>query len=199
MVTVPEASKIIIERSRYLSEALSKDLINLSSLARYIKPEIEHMLFKKVNTSSIIMALKRIKKDLRPKNLHVKIFDIPPRISVLTGLLLYRINDKNFTLPNTGYISKTDSETVVVVPQDVDLKYKANKNTEKVSAISISLPKETQGTPGVHYFFLKSLAWEGVNIIESYSNSKEYVLIFSNDDIQQAFRIITSLFNFRKN
>src|SRR3989344_6383938 len=98
MVTVPEASKIIIERSRYLSEALSKDLINLSSLARYIKPEIEEMLIKKVNNGSIIMALKRIKKDLKPKTPNVKIFKISPQMSVTTGLNLYRFD--NFETSN---------------------------------------------------------------------------------------------------
>ena len=48
MITVPEAAKKIVMRSRYLSEAMSKGIINNSSLARYIKPEIEEMLLKKV-------------------------------------------------------------------------------------------------------------------------------------------------------
>ncbi|KKR14834.1 MAG: hypothetical protein UT44_C0049G0001, partial [Candidatus Levybacteria bacterium GW2011_GWA1_39_32] len=32
MITVPEATEKIIRRSRYLSEALSKDIINISGL-----------------------------------------------------------------------------------------------------------------------------------------------------------------------
>ena len=44
MITVPEATEKIVKRSRYLSEALSKDLINISSLSRYIKPEIEEII-----------------------------------------------------------------------------------------------------------------------------------------------------------
>ena len=49
MVTVAEGVKRIIERSRYLQEALEKELINISSLARYIKPELEEMLIKKTS------------------------------------------------------------------------------------------------------------------------------------------------------
>ena len=64
MLTVPEASKIIIERSRYLSEALSKDLINLSSLARYIKPEIEEMLIKNIQAIIQAKTLKIAKENL---------------------------------------------------------------------------------------------------------------------------------------
>ena len=56
MITVPEAAKKIIERSRYLSEAISKGIINYSALARYIRPEIEQILIKKVSLASVIMA-----------------------------------------------------------------------------------------------------------------------------------------------
>ena len=67
MITVPEAAEKIIKRSRYLSEAMSKGFINNSSLARYIKPEIEEMVFRKVNESSVIMALNRLQKSLKPQ------------------------------------------------------------------------------------------------------------------------------------
>ena len=190
MVTVPEASKIIIERSRYLSEALSKDLINLSSLARYIKPEVEEMLVKKVNNGSIIMALKRIKKGLKPKTPNVKIFKIPPQMSVLTGLKLYRTKSINDADVNPLFISKGTNETVFVVDKDINLSNKQNS-----AAIIINLPDDAQMTSGIHYFFLKSLAWEGINIEETFSNSKEYVLIFNEEEIHRAFRVLTGLFS----
>ena len=196
MITVPEASKTIVERSRYLSEALSKDLINLSSLARYIKPEIEEMLIKKVTNGSIIMALKRIKKDLKPKTPNVKIFIIPPQMSVITGLNLYRFNNLkslNLKVQNV-FLSQTNSETVIVAPKNPDLKAQTENIIENVAAVTINLPEEAHATSGIHYFFLKSLAWEGINIVETFSNSKEYILIFSENDIHRAFRILTSLF-----
>lgn len=190
MVTVPEASKIIIERSRYLSEALSKDLINLSSLARYIKPEIEEMLLKKINNGSIIMALKRIKKDLKPHTPNVKIFRIPPQMNVITGLKIYRTVSYHLEKPaNPLFISKTSNETVFVSNESLDL------SSKSVAAIVINLPAEAQETSGIHYFFLKSLAWEGINIEETFSNSKEYVLVFIEEDIHRAFKILTSLFS----
>lgn len=189
MVTVPEASKIIIERSRYLSEALSKDLINLSSLARYIKPEIEEMLYKKVNTGSIIMALKRIKKDLKPKTPNVKIFKIPPQMNVITGLKLYRASSYGFEKTfNPLFITRTSNEIVFITNENL------KQQGKNVAAVVITLPFEAQETSGIHYFFLKSLAWEGINIEETFSNSKEYVLIFNEEEIHRAFRILTSLF-----
>ena len=75
MITVPEAADTIIKRSRYLSEAISKGFINNSSLARYIKPEIEEMLTKEISISSIIMALIRLQKNIKPQSKYKNIFD----------------------------------------------------------------------------------------------------------------------------
>jgi hypothetical protein len=88
MITVPEATKKIVERSRYLSEALVKDIINLSSLARYIKPDLEQMLIKDVSSGSIIMALKRLQKNIKPKYKNEDIFSHHPEMTVRSGLFL---------------------------------------------------------------------------------------------------------------
>jgi len=198
MQTVPEASKIIIERSRYLSEALSKDLINLSSLARYIKPEIEEMLYKKVNNGSIIMALKRIKKDLKPKTPNVKIFKIAPQMSVLTGLFIHRLSPQKKKVENElsySYITRSSSEIVIATSKKMNTENIAVTSSQDACALIIKLPENAQKTPGIHYFFLKSLAWEGINIIQTFSNSKEYVLFFSSNDIHRAFKTLTTLFS----
>lgn len=200
MITVPEASKTIIERSRYLSEALSKDLINLSSLARYIKPEIEDMLMKKVSTGALIMALKRIQKDQKPKVSHVKFFKIPPQLKAVTELTLYRFSDKKLSdiknyEKSEAFLSSTKEESIIVTSShNSNLKGFTSK-VDNVGAIIINLPDGSETTSGIHYFFLKSIAWEGINILETFSNSKQYILIFSNSDLHRAFRIITSLFS----
>ena len=67
MITVPEATKNIISRSRYLTEAISKGIINNSSLARYIKPEIEEMIKKSASMPSIIAAINRVSSTIKPK------------------------------------------------------------------------------------------------------------------------------------
>src|SRR6185312_8220822 len=87
MITVPQATKKIVERSRYLTEAMSKDLINYSSLARYIKPELEKMLFKPVSEASIIMAIKRISDEIKPKFVPLTIFEGTPEMIVRSNLV----------------------------------------------------------------------------------------------------------------
>jgi aspartokinase len=152
MLTVPEATEKIIERSRYLSEALSKDLINISSLARYIKPELEEMVSKKISTSAIIMALKRLNRKFETPTSFQNLFIKTPEFTVHSG----------------------------------------NGST---ASITIHLQKEHAATPGVYYFFLKSLAWERINI-ESISSGDYFLTIVVDDkDINRTFSVLKSLFN----
>src|SRR5690349_4614678 len=93
MITVPEAAKKIIERSRYLAEAISKGLINYSALARYIRPELEEMLFKDVSESSIIMALKRLEPQFQPKFKQANVFKTTPEMIVRSNLIELTFNN----------------------------------------------------------------------------------------------------------
>src|SRR5947207_2476629 len=87
MITVPQAVKKVVERSRYLSEAMSKGLINLSSLARYMKPEVEEMLMKGVSQASIMMALKRLETQLKPQIKYQDVFKTQPEMIVRSNLV----------------------------------------------------------------------------------------------------------------
>lgn len=151
MVTVPEAVEKIVNRSRYLSEAMSKGLINLSALARYIKPEIEEMLIKNVSDSSVIMALKRLEKTLETPSSFEELFKNPPKIVALS-------------------------------------------NGASQSYITIHLLPEHKNTPGVYYFFLKSLAWERINVKSVSSNENLFTIHLDDKDINRAFAVLKSLF-----
>jgi aspartokinase len=215
MITVPQATKKIVERSRYLTEAISKGIINYSSLSRYIKPELEQMLYKPVSEAAILMALTRLEKELQPKFVPMKIFETAPDIIVRSNLIelslknserlaacfvkLFEAHTKN----QSSFFTVTEglSETGIIVSRDLEKKIKEILQGEEIlfemnslSAITIRMPKENITTPGVYYFFLKSLAWEGINIIETISTPLEISLILEDKDISRAFEILKSLF-----
>ena len=60
MLTIPNAVEEVIKRSLFLEGALVEGLVNLSALARQLKPEIEKKVGKEVNDSAVIMALNRL-------------------------------------------------------------------------------------------------------------------------------------------
>jgi hypothetical protein len=212
MVTVPEATKTIIERSRYLSEAISKGLINYSSLARYIKPELEQILQKKVSSSSIIMALNRMEGEFSPKFKQQNVFKTTPELSTHTGLVFCSLpnedtagllmlisrdaTSRSFYLKNQGL-----HETSIILSRDLFEKYKLIVESKKpivkisdIAAITIYLPYEALEASGIYYFFLKSLAWEGINIFETVSTPHELTLIVDEKDTERTSSIIKSLF-----
>ncbi|MEK7534143.1 MAG: aspartate kinase [Patescibacteria group bacterium] len=215
MVTVAEGVKRIIERSRYLQEALEKELINISSLARYIKPELEEMLIKKTSKSAIIMAVRRVTKKLKPRIAYKNIFKTPPDMIIQSNLVEVTINKSKIPI-NTysdllklarsrteGFFTITEGvfETTIIVSRDLykDIKTLLKKETivaefYDLCSITVRLPKEAIFIPGVFYFFLKSLAWEGINIIEVVSAYREFTLILERKGTNKVFSILQALF-----
>lgn len=213
MVTVPEATKKIVERSRYLSEAISKDLVNLSSLARYIKPELEDMLVKDVSQGSVVMALKRLQKDFKPKYSSGSIFKSPPEMVIRSGMFLVTLQRTKETEESLGdlfinrvkglfssisigatEIQVAGSQTLYPeIEKNIDNKFFLNIQ-QHVSQVTIYLPEEALQVPGVYYFFLKSLAWEGINILGAAPTKSEFTLFFEDKNVNRAFEILSSLF-----
>lgn len=215
MITVPEAADKIIKRSRYLSEAISKSLINLSALARYIKPELEEMLNKKVSHTAVSMALNRLAASIKPKYIFKNIFKSSPDMIVQSNLIGFTISNSEKLAdkcPSILKLSNTNNRHFLTITRGVfDTTIIASKDLAKnvreilkdevsiaeftnLSSITIKLPKEAISTPGIYYFFLKSLAWEGVNIIEIVSSYLEFTLILPEKETNKAFSILQSLF-----
>lgn len=216
MITVPEAAKKIIERSRYLAEAISKGLINYSALARYIKPELEEMLFKDISESAIIMALKRLEPQFQPKFKQSNVFKTSPEMIVRSNLTELTFNNSERLTKKLSDIFELHAahqkyffaltegitETTIIASKDLVESIKKILNGESIvaqyqnlSSLTIRQPKEITYTPGIVYFFLKSLAWEGINIMEVVSTYLELTLILEDKEVNRAFAILKSLFN----
>lgn len=215
MITVSESCEKIINRSRYLTEAISKNLINMSSLARYMKPEVEAMLQKKVSYPSLIMSLNRLSRRIKPKYIFKNIFKNAPELIVRSNLIQITIVNspslikkcalfmETFGAKNKYFFTITQGIFETAITVSLDLKKEIKKIlkgeiiTEEfstLSAITIQLPKKSIVTPGIFNFFLKSLAWEGVNIIEIVSSHLELTIIIDKKETNRAFGIIQSLF-----
>lgn len=213
MITVPEGTKKIVERSRYLSEALSKKIINLSSLARYIKPELEAMLIKDISHASIVMALKRLEKQAKPEGNTKSVFTSPPEMMIRSGIFVMTLQRTKETEAAVGklfldrvkgtFSSITIGATEIQIAgtnvlrpkimEMIDDKYIVS-SLSPVSQITIYLPQKAMKTSGIYYFFLKSIAWEGINIIGVAATNTEFTLFFEDKNVNRAFEILTSLF-----
>lgn len=214
MITVPQATDKIIKRSRYLTEALSKDLINASSLADHIHAEVEALTMKSVTRGSIIMAIKRFSKSLSVKNASTPPLIEAPDMIVRSNLVLFFVRNSPTLLQKLAAIEHTSSgyqkkalfsygrvETVILVnklaapaieealrEETITLSY------PEVSSITLHLPETSVETPGIFNFFIKSLAWEQINLRSLLVTHTEVTLVFATEDIHTAFGILQSLF-----
>lgn len=216
MITISKAIEEIISTTPYLEESLSKKIINLSALARLIKPQIQKRLYKKdVSTAALIMALKRYEPKVRAKTNLSKLFSQMENITVRSHLI-------ELTLINSLEVDQIRRELTKIIASEKDSFFNAiqgvrestfiiSKNLERIvtkhlsgkaiakidnlSSITIYLPPENRKTPGVYYNLLKTLAWNNINLVEVVSNYNELTLIFDNSVIDKAFSLIKNLTN----
>jgi aspartokinase len=215
MITVPEVTEKIIKRSAFLEEAMAMDIINLSSLARIIKPDIQKELFKDIKDGAIVMALKRIQPKLKVKTkLSTDLYKQLEDLAIKSNLCSFtfansrtindsidkiisklRSNKNQFITITQGMFESSiilSQKYIETVEQIFSEETVVNKSFD-LASITIRLASDNVNSPGVYYKILKSIAWNNLNIIDIVSTANELSLLFDDKDIELAFTIIKRL------
>ena len=213
MLTIPTAVEEAIKKKPFLEGALVDGLVNLSALARQLKPEIEKKTGKEVNDSAIIMALNRLVPRLelmsamRFKKVVENIGDIIVKSNLADlafansstlyerqAQLLDRVSRMQdvFCTFSQGICETTlvVSNTIVGLVEDIFASERNINRTLNLSSITVKLPKENTIYPGVYYYIFKELAWDNINITEVISTTNEFTVVVSDADIPRAFTIL---------
>ena len=217
MRTISSAVEDYIKSKPFLISALSQGIINLTSLSRIIKSEIELSLKKEVRYGAIVMALKRLSTELEFRTTFkiVKIIKDIGDITVRSSLVDYNFKVSETLLSNQAkLLSKVDNNddfytssrgvnecNIVVSGNLISLVENVLKDEvllskqTNLSSISIKLPAENVSIPGVYYFVFQRLSWEGINIYEVISTSNEFTILVNEDQVDKAFKVIKNLKN----
>ena len=175
MKTIQEAVESIIRKTPFIEEALNEKLINVSSLARIILPEVDKMLKKQVKVGAVMMAINRIspaselriRKNIRKFTLSLGDFIVRSDLSDYTykntKSLLKEIakiltvaadNKDSFITVSTGIF-----ETNIVISQplkpyvkDFFIHERLIHNVENLASITIKLPEGNLEQSGFYYF-----------------------------------------------
>lgn len=216
MNSIGKITEELINKSPFLREAMTDDLINISALARKLKPEIEELTGKEVKEGAIVMAIKRMTPGLYHR-LNVKITNVMGEL----GDFLVRSNLSDFTFENSESLKtkqadliheinkendsfftlcKGVSETTFIVnTQHDDLikrmfgGEKLKSHTQDLASVTVKLPMVNTEIYGIYYYILKHLAWEGINIVELVSTSNEFTIVVKQDDVDKAFKILMQI------
>jgi len=212
MISTTTIVKELIKKAPFLETAMAEDLVNYSSLARYLKPEIEKRLFKDIKEGAIIMALKRASNRLKgtiPKSGDIlkNLGDITIRSNLVDYTFLNSPSlgeAQNTILERTAgrkdifiTVSHGISQVTVIASEAVENDIKeifkheaAICSISGLSSLTIRIPEEATKIPGVLYSILKVLAWEGINMIETISTYTELTIVLSTKDIERAFSLL---------
>jgi len=216
MKTIQEAVEITIRKTPFIEEALHEKLINVSSLARIILPEVTKSLKKEVKVGAVMMAINRLSpvSELRIRK-NIK------RLALDLGDVIVRSDLCDFTFKNTPSLLKeiakilsksADSndyfltvsqgifETNIVTSKNlkpfVEDIFKSEvliNNVNDLASITIKLPKENLEQSGIYYFILKQFAWANIAVQEVISTTHEMTIVVKEEDVNETFSILMDL------
>lgn len=216
MNSIGKITEELINKSPFLREAMTDDLINISALARKLKPEIEDQIGKEIKEGAIVMAIKRMAPGLYHR-LNVKITNVMGDL----GDFLVRSNLSDFTFENSETLKNKQAELVQEINKENDSFFtickgvtettfivntqhdevikrllngeKLKSHTSDLASVTVKLPMVNTEIYGIYYYILKHLAWEGINIVELVSTSNEFTIVVKQDDVDKAFKILMQL------
>jgi len=199
-----------------IEEHLSLGLLNLSALARHLRPRVRRALMRPVSEAAIMMALKRLAPRVaartRPPATRT---DRPSDLIVRSNLveLTFQASDtmreKHRRLLNRAdraghaFLTYTHGASEVMLMISASLEaaaleiFAGERLVSKVrhlSAIVIRLAPGTVETPGVYYAILKRLAWQNLNVVDVVSTSSEFTIVLANDQVDRAFAALRRYF-----
>ena len=216
MNSIGKITEELINKSPFLREAMTDNLINISALARKLKPEIEEQIGKEVKEGAIVMAIKRMTPGLYHR-LNVKITNVMGDL----GDFLVRSNLSDFTFENSDSLKTKQADLVHEINKENDTFFtlckgvtettfivnsqhdqtigrmlngeKLKSHTTDLASVTVKLPVVNTEIYGIYYYILKHLAWEGINIVELVSTSNEFTVVVKQDDVDKAFKILMQL------
>ena len=210
MKTISAVVEQYIKKKPFLQSALAQGIINLTSLSRIVKPEIEEELGKDVRNGAIVMALKRLSDDLEFRATHkiVKVLKNIGEITVRSNLtdytflssetilaqqakLLEKVNGNQdiFYTSSRGVneINIVVSNTLDATVEELFREERCTQKVENLSSVTVKLPAENVSVPGIYYFIFQRLAWEGIVLYEVISTTNEFTILVNDDQVDVAF------------
>lgn len=212
MITVAELVETYVRESPYLEVALGEGIINLSALARRLRPRLEGELMKEVSPSAVMMALKRLAEKIgRRARREPKQFREMGDLIVRSNLVEYTFQQSDTIWEKQKQLlsqAERGRDTFLTFTQGVfevmliasaaiegrvQEAFRGEKVLSKVeglSAIIIRLTPQSVHTSGVYYSILKQLAWDNLNVVDVVSTYTEFTLILENRVVDRAFAVL---------
>ncbi|UZH55151.1 hypothetical protein JRG66_14535 [Salinimicrobium tongyeongense] len=212
MKTISTCVHDIIKHQPFLDDALARNIINFSSLAADLQPQVEKEMRKPVKQGSIIMALRRY---------HPKRSKFTSKNFRELGDMIVRSGITEYTYLNSQNIIARKAELLHAIKYQtgIFLNYSSNFQesnflvstslqpmiekifkeeqlvsiSEELSSITIALPEKNTKTVGLYFYIFKLLAYEGIPVYEIISTSNYFTLFLEKEYVNQAFLLMNEI------
>ncbi|PIN81114.1 hypothetical protein COV11_02650 [Candidatus Woesearchaeota archaeon CG10_big_fil_rev_8_21_14_0_10_30_7] len=213
-MSITRSVEKIIRNKPFLQEALVKGIINYGGLADELISDIEKEIGKKVQHAAVMMALRRLSEKLEKKPMTLLKFSENTSLIARDSLVEVTVEKSKKTLDkikelfNKVDYAKGDFLTVTQGMYEITIITNKNnlkwllKNFKKeeivavlknLSALTLTIPLEFTETQGFFYQVTKALSWEGINIKEIVSTTRELTCLVNSEDISRAFDTLKKL------
>ena len=188
MVSISHVVEDIVKHRPYLSESLAAGIINVSSLARQLQPDVERALQKGVNTGAIVMALNRLAPYLQVRE-QVQLNKLLSNM----GDIILRSSLCDYTFKNSPTLLDCHIDTMEELIADYFKDELCLFKKNGLSSVTLKLPKGNSMQAGFYYTIMKELSWEGINLTEVISSTNEFTVVVDNALIDKTFVVLKNI------
>lgn len=213
-LSVSTAVREAIDSDLSFQDAIARDYVNLSKLARMIRPAVEHRIDRKVGSiESIVTSLKRLRESCRPTTTDVGRVIGGSVLNVRTHVSKLSVEKTRRTLELVGkmlyehreeFIQVSESISAITLIFDQRLHKRVRSEMARTAileegdfyaAIIVQSPPDIISTPGCVMSFYNQLARRHVNIEDTVSCHTDTIIVVRMGDVGRAFETLTELIN----
>jgi hypothetical protein len=212
MIKIHPIVRNIVESEMEALYALSEGYMNMSSYAHRIKPKVEELTKKQVTITSLVVALSRLRKEIKkqkPLIQDVAIKNINTKLP-LSELIYERTNKfiteleflhKEISVSEESFFTITIGTTEVDIICSASLEERVAKHFKEkpkiinhgLAAIGISFDPNVFDIPNTFFSLLAVTARARINIEELVSTPTEFIFIVAEKDFARTVALFSEL------
>lgn len=198
-----KAVESIINGNFFFEFGLQNRILNLTQLARLIKPLVSKRLDKNIEISSIKMALSRLQSQIKDKIIPHKLLveDVSIKKN-LCSLTLYKTrenqenvsNFQNYCSQKGKFFTRSESNKEIAISFSQDLIAELSRYNlqnfkfiqKDLGAVLVSIPVEYISIKGVFQYFIQKVTMQNINLLEIGSTYTELIFYMHEKDLSLA-------------
>ena len=216
MIKISDVIHQIILENPALNFGFHHRLLNLSQVARFIKPIVETRTHKEVTESAVLMNLSRLQAKMTnydPSQLAEVVLD---KVTVHSGLCTMtvtksarihrRVNDLFARVrDDDGFITITEGLSEITIILDNEHFELARKTlgeeprfcNRNLASVGVKFSEKMMERPGLIYQLMQQVVLLNINVIEVVSTATEFNIYMHENDVERAFEGIYRRFSVR--